>query len=147
MFNNMSYQQTALPRSYIDRGGEPINRPGNNGKSWNSKLIGRLLLTMTVTDPKQLTPKAKPVTYTRAFVELYNWSNSWQIHEIHRIIKLEKMHASTAENLCNLGAYWIIEISSVLHSAHVIPRNQDKFVFYVNNYIDWGQFNQLYDLD
>ena len=46
------------------------------------------------------------------------------------------MRALTAENPCNLDVHWIIEISSVLRSAHMIPRDQDKFVFYVNNYID-----------
>ena len=29
------------------------------------------------------------------------------------------------------------KISSVLRSAHMVPKDQDKFVFYVNNYIDW----------
>ena len=29
----------------------------------------------------------------------------------------------------------------------MISRDQDKFVFYVNNYINWDQFNQLYDSD
>ena len=57
------------------------------------------------------------------------------------------MRASIAENFCNLGAHRIIEISLVLRNAHMVPRDQDKFVFYVNNYIDWDQFNQLYDSD
>ena len=52
------------------------------------------------------------------------------------MIELEKIRALTAENLYNLGAYQIIEISSVLCITHVIPKDQDKFVFYVNNYID-----------
>ena len=29
----------------------------------------------------------------------------------------------------------------------MVPRDQNKFVFYINNYIDWDQFNQLYDSD
>ena len=29
----------------------------------------------------------------------------------------------------------------------MVPRDQDKLVFYVNNYIDGDQFNQLYDPD
>lgn len=52
-----------------------------------------------------------------------------------------------ADNPFNLGAHWMIEISSVLQSAHMVPRNQDKVVFYINKYINWNQFNQLYDLD
>ena len=63
------------------------------------------------------------------------------------MIKLEKMRALTIEYFCNLGAYQIIKISSVLFSAHVVPKDQNKFVFYVNNYIDWNKFNQLYDHD
>ena len=87
-------------------------------------------------DPKRFIFKRKPVTFTGVFVEVYNWKNHGQVHEIYAIIELVKMHASTAENFRNFGAHRMIEISSVLRSAHVIPKDQDKFVFYVNNYID-----------
>ncbi len=40
--------------------------------SWNSKLIERLLLIVTVADLKRFTLKGKPVIYTKAFVEVYN---------------------------------------------------------------------------
>lgn len=39
----------------------------------------------------------------------------------------------------------MIKISSVLHSTYVVSGEPDKFVFYVNNYINWNQFNKLYD--
>ena len=103
--------------------------------------------TVIVADSERFTLKSKPVTYTRAFVELYNWKKHGQVHEIHGMIELKKMRALSAENPHNLSIYWIIEISLVLCSAHVVPRDQDKFLFYVNNYIDWDQFNQLYDPD
>ena len=51
------------------------------------------------------------------------------------------------ENPHNLSAYLIIEISLVLCSAYVVSTDQDKFVFYINKYINWNQFNQLYDSD
>ncbi len=88
-------------------------------------------------DPKQFTPKGKPAIYTGELVELYNWRNHIQIHEIHGMIELEKMCASIAENPRNLSIYQIIEISLVLHCTHLVPRNEDKVMFYVNNYIDW----------
>ena len=61
------------------------------------------------------------------------------------MIKYEIIHALTIENPCNLNAYLIIEIFLVLHSAHIVFRDKDKFVFDVNNYIIWDLFNQLYD--
>ena len=63
------------------------------------------------------------------------------------MVELEKWCASTTKNSCNFGTHCIIEISSILHNTHIIPRDWEKIVFYVNNYIDWDQFNQLYTLD
>lgn len=89
-----------------------------------------------MTNPEQFNSKSNPVTYTGAFVKLYNKRNNEQVHEIYGIIELEKIHASTTENLRNLATHWIIEISLVLRSAHTIVRDKNKFVFYVTNYID-----------
>ncbi len=79
--------------------------PRNEGRSWNDKLIGKLLLTVTVADPKQFTPKGKSVIYTGAWVELYNWRNYGQVYEIHGMIELEKICALIAENPHNLDAH------------------------------------------
>ncbi len=95
------------------------------------------MLTLTVADLERFTLKNKLVTYTEAFVELYNWKNRGQVYEIHKMIQLEKMCASIVKNPRNLGAHRIIEISSVLRSAYIVLRDQEKVVFYVNNYIDW----------
>lgn len=70
-----------------------------------------------------------------------------KLQGMHEMIEVEKMRASTAENLSNLNAHPIIDIFSVIRNAHVIPRDQDKFGFYINNYIDCDQLNQLYNFD
>lgn len=88
-------------------------------------------------DSEQFTLKSKPITYTKAFVKLYNWRNRKQVHEIYEIIELEKMHVLTSKNPCNLGIHQIIKILSILYSIYVVFRNQNKFMSYVNNYIDW----------
>ena len=126
---------------------KPNNWPSNRRKLWNSKLIEKLWVTMTLADPERFTLKDKPVTYTCAFVKLYNWRNHCQVHEIYEIVELKKMCTLTAENLRNLSTHRIIKIFSILRNANVILSNQDKFVFYVNNSIDWDQFNQLYNLN
>ena len=87
-------------------------------------------------DLKRFILEGKTITYIRSFIELYHWKNHGQVHEIYGTIEIEEMYTLTTKNLRNLGAHRIIEISSVLQSAHMIPRNLDMFVFYVNNYID-----------
>ncbi len=44
--------------------------PRNERMTWNDKLIGKLLLIVTMADPERFTLKGKPVTYTGVFVEL-----------------------------------------------------------------------------
>lgn len=61
------------------------------------------------------------------------------------MIKLEKIYVLTAENLYNLVTYLITKILSVLYNVHIIFREQNKFVFYIKNYINWDLFNQLYN--
>ena len=57
------------------------------------------------------------------------------------------MCALTAKYSHNLCVHCIVEISSILQNIYVVLRDQKKIVFYVNNYIDWDQFNQLYALN
>ena len=52
------------------------------------------------------------------------------------MVELDKWHISTVENACNLSTYHIIKVSSVLLNTYVVPKDQDRIVFYVNNYID-----------
>lgn len=69
------------------------------------------------------------------------------MYEIYKMVKLKKWSISIAQNLYILGTSCIIKIFVVLHSGHIMPGDQEKTVFYVNNYIDQDQLNQLYDLD
>ena len=88
-------------------------------------------------DLKWFTLKGKFVIYTEIFVEIDNWRNHRQFDEINSIIELEKIRTSTTKNPRNFNAHRIIKISSILRSAHLVLKNQDKFMFYINKYINW----------
>ena len=81
---------------------------------WGGKMIGKLLLTVTVANLQQLDQKERPVIYTGVFVEIYNWCYRGLVHKTHRMIKLEKYLISKAENLLNLGNQQFYKISKVL---------------------------------
>ena len=83
--------------------------------------------------------------YTRAFVEIYNRRSRGLVHEIYKIVELEKYLISRAKNSLNFNSQRFYRKSEVLQSAHVILRDTEGNTFYLNNYIDWDQFNQLYD--
>lgn len=102
---------------------------------------------MTIADPELFSIKNKLITYTRVFVDFYNQRNCKQVYKIPRIVELESWHTSTTQNICIFGLCCVIEISLVLHSKYVMAKNKEKTVFYINTYINWNQFNQLYNPD
>lgn len=99
---------------------------------------------MTIIDLEQLSAKDKSIIYIKVFIKLYNQENYEQVHKIYKIIESKNQHTSTAENPLNFSVYYIVKISSILCSTYIILKNQKKIKFYVNNYIDQNQFNQLY---
>lgn len=52
------------------------------------------------------------------------------------MIELKKIYGLAIQNLYNLGVYQIIKILLVLYNIYVASNNQDKFIFYINNYIN-----------
>lgn len=66
---------------------------------------------------------------------------------MYGMIELKMMHILTTKFFFSFSAHQIIEILSVLYSIYVIFRYQERFVFYVNNYIKQNQFNQSNNLD
>ena len=65
MFIEVKHQQSAVIELYINKKGKPRKKK----KLWNSKQIGKLLLTITMVDLEQFTPKNKLVIYTKTLVE------------------------------------------------------------------------------
>ena len=87
-------------------------------------------------DPQQIDRKAKPVIYTGAFVEIYNWRSGKLVHKTHGMIELEKYPISRAEKPLNLDGQQFYKISKVLQNAHIVPKNTEDNTFFLNNYID-----------
>ena len=94
------------------------------------------MLIVTIVDPQLLDQKEKPMMYTKAFVEIYNWCYRKLVYEIHGIVKFEKYPIPRAKNLLNLSSQQFYKIFKVLQSAHVVPRDAEGNTSYLNNYIN-----------
>lgn len=81
---------------------------------WWSRIIGKLLFTIIVTDPKKLDWKKKLVIYIIIFVEIYNWQSKELVHKTYGIIKLKKYPISKIENFLNLGNQQFYKVFEVL---------------------------------
>ena len=113
------------------------------------KCIGKLRLVFTIVDTEYSTQRIRPIKYSGVLVELLKLRNSGRYHDIHGMIELEKWpEPNERVRTRTLGANRIYKMSSIHRSAHVVPANfEGGTTFLLNNYIDWNQFNELYDDD
>lgn len=61
------------------------------------------------------------------------------------MIELEKYPISRIKNLLNQSGQQFYKISKVIQCAHIVPKNTENDIFYLDNYINWNQLNQLYN--
>jgi hypothetical protein len=112
-----------------------------DNRPWEGRLVGKLLTTITVIDYTGTGER-----YTGALVEVLRYRNQGKPHPVHGMVEVEPWPSSTARSTRVLGGCRFYSMSTVLRGAHVIPSNVEE-VLYINNYIDWDQYNTIYDED
>ena len=57
------------------------------------------------------------------------------------MIKFEKLYVLTAKNFPHFNVHQIMKIFLILYSIYEVLMDQIKFVFYINYFINYNQFN------
>ncbi len=115
-------------------------------KSLNDKIFNHLNLIVTVLNHKRLNSNKSNI-YTEILIKhLRKWYQEL-LHEIHDMIEMKNWSINLIRNSWKLKAHWFYWLMNVIQSAHVMFMNENMNIYYVNNYIDWDQYNTLYDED
>ena len=103
--------------------------------------MGRLLLIVSVLDHERLRTNGRPRIYTGAFIEVMRWVNRGAADKVHGMFEVESIPVSTSRNPRSLGSRRFYELPHVIRSVHLVPSNEHCTKSYVNNFIDWDQYN------
>jgi hypothetical protein len=110
------------------------------------RLIGQLQLIISVQDPDMLDDQGIPLKYTAALVRLVRFRNNGKPHKVHGMIELEEWPGSQALHAKKLAHCCFYDMSTIIRSAHIVPA-WSATTYFINNYIDWDQYNTCYDPD
>ncbi len=106
------------------------------------RLVGQFQLIITVLDIKRLDKYNVYVQYTGAIIELLQPLNHKLLHLIYGIVKVKRWSRLNRQVLRN-GYFYLMP--SILQSAHIIlAATSHPDLYYINNYINWDQYNTLY---
>ena len=118
----------------------------DNGSPLSRRKVGQVQAIVTVVGDSRRDSKGAPVQYTGVFINLLRLKNNEQVHSVHGMVEVEDWPQVRTQNPRNIGHRCFLNMSRLLQSAHIIPTDNTG-VYYVNNYIDWDQYNMIFDPD
>lgn len=109
-------------------------------------MIGRLQLIVSIYDHERLSDKGKCRVYTGALVVLHRLKNNGEVDQTHEMFEVEAISINKSKRPRELHSHRFFEMHDILRSAHIVPTEREGH-YYVNNFVDWDQYNIIYDPD
>ena len=115
-------------------------------------MVGHMQAIVTVFDiDRQMTNGKYPV-YQGVLIDILPLKQQGKPNDIHGMIELGHPYITDLKNSRKLNGRRFYTLPTILRSAHVVPafthrEAKSSDVYYINNYIDWDQYQELYDKD
>lgn len=107
-------------------------------------MIDHLQLIVSIYDHKRLSDKDKCRVYINALIALHWLKNDEKVDEIHEMFKVKSVSITMTKRSQELHNHCLFEMHDILRSAHIIFIEQKEH-YYVNNFVNWNQYNTIYD--
>ncbi|KAH6109127.1 hypothetical protein HBI69_163600 [Parastagonospora nodorum] len=99
---------------------------------------------------RTVTDDGKHMAYIRAFSEVLLFNNNRQIDNTTRMLSVRRRAWNAAPKRRTLQAFKFYDLSTIIRLVHLVLRDLPNLTtrttmsYYVNNYIDWDEYNCLY---
>ncbi len=118
-----------------------------NNKSMKSseRCVEQVQIIIIVLNHQRLNFKKWSQRYTETLFELKCWINREVTHSMHNMHEVKNFSLNTFQNSRLLNSCRFYDLLHIIHNAHLVSANQTRIRFYINNFIDWNQYNTVYD--
>ncbi|KAH6422035.1 hypothetical protein HBI59_228420 [Parastagonospora nodorum] len=109
-----------------------------------------LYLILTIIDYTRYDKDGKHMAYIGAFSEVLLFNNNGQIDNTTRMLSVRRRAWNVASKRRILQAFKFYDLSTIIRLVHLVLRDlpdlttRTTMSYYVNNYIDWDEYNCLY---
>ncbi|KAH6330839.1 hypothetical protein HBI37_183670 [Parastagonospora nodorum] len=116
----------------------------------DGRVVAQLYLILTIIDYTRYDKDRKHMAYIRAFSEVLLFNNNRQIDNTTGILSVRRRAWNAASKRRILQAFKFYDLSTIIRLVHLVPRDlpdlttRTTMSYYVNNYIDWDEYNRLY---
>jgi len=118
----------------------------------NGRRIGQLQALVTVVDIRcRLKDREEHPTYYCVLIDTMPIKNQGQPHEIHGMVEVGPALVSHPRSNRGFFGRQFYPLNTILRSAHIVPafigtKSKGTDIYYINNYIDWDQYQDLFEI-
>ncbi|KAH6283897.1 hypothetical protein HBI39_248240 [Parastagonospora nodorum] len=118
----------------------------------DGRVVAQLHLILTIIDHTRYDKDGKHMAYIGAFSEVLLFNNNGQIDNTTGMLSVRRRAWNAAPKRRTLQAFKFYDLSTIIRPVHLVPRDlpdsttRTTMSYYVNNYIDWDEYNRLYSL-
>ncbi len=113
----------------------------------SERCVEQVQIIIIVLNHQRLNFKKRSQRYTEALFKLKRWINKEVTHSMHDMHEVKNFSSNTSQNSRLLDFRHFYNLLHIIRSAHLVSANQMCIKFYVNNFINWNQYNTVYDLN
>ncbi|OAK93363.1 hypothetical protein IQ06DRAFT_382882 [Phaeosphaeriaceae sp. SRC1lsM3a] len=116
----------------------------------HGRVVAQVHLILTVIDNQKHDKKGKAREYTGAFSEVLGFNNNGQIDDTTGMLSVRRQTHTSISRQRTLRAFRLYDLTSVIRPVHLVAKDLPGVAsvggtsYYVNNYIDWDEYNRLY---
>jgi hypothetical protein len=116
----------------------------------NGMAVAQVHLILTIIDHQFWDKEGKPLEYTGVFSEVFMFNNNGQIDDTTGMLSVRRRIQKPNSRQRTLQAFKFYDLTSIIRPVHLVPKDlpdptaSTPRSYYVNNYIDWDEYNRLY---
>ena len=131
-------------RDYVWVQEQPEQETGSSDV-FNGRLVGQLMVILTIEDPEFHDVNGKHVRYCGALLDLLKPRNKGIPCHISGMVNLQRWPVDSTKNTRILKGKRFYSMPTIQRSVHVVPDGKNGF--FINNYANWETYNDVYDVD
>ena len=113
----------------------------------NDRRVRWLKFIIIIFNHKRIKADGRSCEYIKTFIERLNWVTDEKSNIIYDIFEARVSSKNKSKKLKKLNHRRFYDLCNIIRNVHLISTNQSCMRFFVNNFIDWNQYNTIFDFE
>ena len=111
----------------------------------SDRRVKQLKFMIIVFDHERIKTDERSCEYIKIFIERLNWIIDKKLNIIYDMFEARVSSRNKSKKFRKLNHCCFYNLCNIIRNVHFVLTNQSCTRFFINNFIDWDQYNTIFD--